>query len=122
MQPRCTYSATFAWHSSAVPDAVIICTIVVGDELGGGLHLFGGRRPGEHLGDLLQQRLGDAGSLHDVGLLAEVLGDEQAGGVERRCPVLVERAHDELGAVEVGRPSARPRCAPRSRWSIAMSL
>jgi hypothetical protein len=35
-----------------------------------------------------------------VGLLAEVLGDEKPGSIDRLLPIRIEGAHDQLGAVD----------------------
>jgi hypothetical protein len=65
------------------------------------------RGPGEHLGDVVEQLVRHTRRRHDVRLLAQVLGDEQARCVERGVAVGIERADHQLGAVDVGqRPSA----------------
>ena len=46
----------------------------------------------------VEQRLRDTGRSHDVRLLAQVLRDHQASGVEGGGLVLVDRAHHELRA------------------------
>ena len=43
-----------------------------------------------------------------MGLLAEVLGDEKAGTVECRLAIVVDRAHDELGPIEIVDRATRP--------------
>ena len=77
---------------------------LVGDEPAGRHDLVVGRRPRQHPTDLVEQLLRDAGRLHDVRLLAEVLGDHQAGAVQRGLAIAVDAAHDELRAVDVGEP------------------
>ena len=95
---------------------------VVGHELGRRDDLIVRRRPREHLADLVEQRLGHARRLHDVGLLAEVLRHEQPGVVERPVAVVVERAHDELRPVDVVDRTSGACAAPIARCSMAVAL
>ena len=46
------------------------------------------------------------------GCWPEVLGDEQAGSVEGGLAIGIQRAHDELGPVDVVQAAARPRRTP----------
>ena len=122
MQPLATYSATLATTSSGSPDAVQRCTISSGTRRLAASDLVVGRRPREHLADLVEQLLGHAGRLHDVRLLTEVLGDHQAGAVERGLAVAVDAAHDELRAVDVVDRAPGLGRAARQGASIASAL
>ncbi len=122
VHPVAMYSATLARHSSGVPDAVMSCTTSSGTSFDA---VTTSSCVAGHVStatDLVEQRLGHPRRLHDVGLLTQVLRDEQAGRVERGVAVVVHRADDELGAVDVverrARRRSRLRPAPRARCSL----
>ena len=111
--PAATYSATLARHSSAVPDAVIICTTSSGTSFDAATTCSWVAGHVSTWPISSSSSLGHARRLHDVGLLAEVLGDEQAGVVEGAVAVVVQRAHHELGPVDVVERAAGPGRRPR---------
>ncbi len=110
---RATYSATLARASSAVPEAVSICTISSGTSFDAASTCSWVAGQVSTSPTRSSSDCGHARRLHDVGLLAEVLRHHQPGHVERGVAVLVHRAHDELRPVDVverpaglGRPVA----------------
>ena len=67
-----------------------------------------GSRPGQHSSDLVEKGLLHPGGLHDVRLLAEVLGDHHAGRVESLGTAVSHRTNNQLRSVEVVDTAAGP--------------
>ena len=57
--------------------------------------------PRQHFTHFVQQALRHTRSLHDVGLLAEVLRHHHACHVERCLAIFVHAAHDQLRPVDI---------------------
>ncbi len=113
VHPPSTYSPTFSRHSSAVPDAVIIWTMSSGTSFDAATTWSWVAGHVEHAPDVVEQRFRDTRRLHDVRLLAQVLRDEQPRRVQRHPPVGIERAHDELRAIDVVERTPRALGADR---------